>query len=36
MQVGAADAAGLDAHLDVAGPEWRHRDILDPQIFSRV
>src|SRR2546423_15034498 len=36
MQIGAADAAGLDAHLDVARAKWRRSDLLDAQIFCRM
>jgi hypothetical protein len=36
MQVGAADAARLDAHGDLAGAERLDGALLDPQIFRRV
>jgi hypothetical protein len=36
VEVGAADAAGLDAHLDLAGTEWRGGHRLDAKILGRV
>src|ERR1051325_5457878 len=33
MQVGAADAAGLDPHLDVAEPERWRGDLVDAKIL---
>src|SRR5262249_18264607 len=36
VQVGAADAAGLDAHLDLVRPERRDRDRLDAQVLGGI
>src|SRR6185295_8100967 len=33
VQVGAANAAGLDAHLDLVRAERRNRDMLDAKIL---
>jgi hypothetical protein len=36
VQIGAADTARLDAHLDLVGPERGGRDRLDAKVFRRV
>src|SRR5205807_8057900 len=36
MQVGAADAAGFDPHLDFAGPKRRRHHWLNAKVLRRV